>query len=255
VPVPDWIVLTPGTTLDPAAWGPYVVVKPTSGRAGEEVRIKKTGRVRYTPASAFPSDHPIHQGPMMAQRFVYTGRWPVSYRVCTFLGRALYCLRMEQSRERRPLESRFGFAGAAGGDSKIIAASLVSKYSLVNDEEVISLAERAHRLAFPDYPYLGFDLLRDADDADTGEVSVIEANSGGAILHLSSWRGRAIQEKHGIDFYAQFGALDVAAERLIEVTRRRAVVAPLGRSSEPFRRDRRRDRDAPLDATTPTHDG
>jgi hypothetical protein len=38
---------------------------------------------------------------------------------------------------------------------------------------------------------------------------------------------------HGFDLYRQLGALDRAAERLVEVTRRRAIVAPLGRWSRP----------------------
>jgi len=233
LPVPDWVVVTPGTALDPAVWGPYVVVKPTVGRSGQEVRIRRTERVRYAPSESFPSEHPIWKGPLMAQRFIYTGRWPVSYRVCTFFGRALYCCRAEQSHAKRPLESRFDFPRAGGG-VQIIAPSKSSTYTLVDDEEVISLAERAHRRAFPDYPYLGLDVLR---DADSGEVSVIEANSGGAVLHLSSKAGTGVQQTHGIDFYRQFGALDRAAERLIEVTRRRAVVAPIGRTSQPFRAD------------------
>ena len=66
-------------------------------------------------------------------------------------------------------------------------------------------------------------------DAETGEVSVLEANSGGKVLHLSSAMGVSVQREHGIDFYRQLGALERAAERLVEITRRRARVAPLGR--------------------------
>lgn len=240
VSVPDWVVVAPGTTLDRAAWGPYVVVKPTGGSRGREVRIRKTGRVRYAPPESFPSEHPIRKGPLMAQRFVYTGPWAVSYRVSTFFGRALYCWRVEQSHEKRRLESRFEFAGGAdGGGIQIIAPSKTSTYTLVDDEEVIALAERAHQLAFPDYPFLGVDIVR---DAESGEVSVVEVNSGGGVWHLSSTAGVSIQQTHGLDFYRQFDALDRASERLIEVTRRRAIVAPIGRTLAPFRaRKRRRD--------------
>jgi hypothetical protein len=227
VPVPDWVVLTPGTALDPAFWGPYVVVKPTDSSAGREVRIRRTGRVRYAPPESFPEDHPIRNGPLMAQRFIYTGPWAVSFRVCTFFGRALYCLRAEQSHEKRRLESRFEFSGAGGG-VQIIAPSKTSTYTLVDDREVIELAERAHQLAFPDYPYLGFDMLR---DAESGRVSVLEVNSGGAVWHLSSRGGIRLQRKHRINLYSQFDALEIAAERLVEVTRRRAMVAPMGRTS------------------------
>jgi len=232
IPVPDWVVIAPGTRLDPADWGPYVVVKPTLGQRGADVRIRKTGRVRYAAPESFPPDHAIRKGPLIAQRFVYTGPWAVSYRVCTFLGRALYCWRVEQSHQKRRLESRWSFAGsAAAGGIQIIAPSKTSAYALVDDQEVIAIAERAHRLAFPNYPMLGFDLLR---DAESGQVSVIEANSGGNVWHLSSPAGIELQRAHGMDFAAQFGALDRAAEQLIEVTRRHAMLAPIGRPHPPF---------------------
>ncbi len=227
IPVPDFEIIGPGTRLDPAVWGPYTVVKPTLGARGAEVRIRRTGRVRFEAPDAFPPGHPSRKGPLIAQRFVYTGPWAVSYRVCTFLGRALYCWRVEQSHAKRRLEGRWNFAGsAAAGGVQIIAPALTSTYTLVDDAELIAVAERAHRLAFPDYPYLGFDLVR---DAETGEVSVLEANSGGKVLHLSSTVGASIQRLHGIDLYRQLDAHERAAERLVEITRRRARVAPLGR--------------------------
>ncbi|HEY8155875.1 MAG TPA: hypothetical protein VII72_17225 [Myxococcota bacterium] len=232
IPVPDWTVIEPCTRLDPGVWGPYVVVKPTRGGQGFDVRIRKTGRVRWEAPENFPPRHMIHKGPLLAQRFVYTGPWAVSYRVCTFLGRALYAWRVEQSHQKRRLESRWQFAGSkTGGGIQIIAPSMTSTYALTDDEELIALAERAHRLAFPDYPYLGIDLLR---DAETGEVFVVEANSGGTVWHLSSKTGRSMQKAHGIDLYRQFGALDRAAEGLIEATRRHAMVSPVGRPQVPF---------------------
>ena len=236
IPVPDWVVIRPGTQLDPKDWGPYVVVKPTVSQRGEDVRIRKTGRVRYQPPESFPSEHSARRGPLIAQRFVYTGPWAVSYRVCTFLGRALYGWRVEQSHQKRRLESRWQFAGdATGGGIQIIAPSKTSTYTLCDDEEMIALAERAHRLAFPDYPYLGIDLLR---DAESGQLWVVEANTGGGVWHLSSKTGVDIQRAHGIDFYSQFGALDRAAEQLVEATRRLARVALRGKPQLPFKTDR-----------------
>jgi hypothetical protein len=211
-----------------------VVVKPTAGQSGCEVRIRRTRRVRYQPPESFPAGHPIRKGPLLAQRFVYTGPWAVSYRVTTFFGRTLFCWRVEQSHQKRRLESRFAFGGTGEGlgGIQIIAPSRSSTYSLVDDAEVIGLAESAHRLAFPDYPYLGFDLVR---DADTGELSVIEVNSGGVTWHLSSQLGRSMQRDHRMDLYGQFGALDRAAERLIELTRSRARRAPLGPGAREMR--------------------
>jgi hypothetical protein len=229
IPVPRWQVIGPGTQLDPDEWGPYVVVKPGLGWQGIDVRIRKTARVRYEPPASSAPGRAVPRGPRIAQRFVYTGPWAVSYRVCTFLGRAQYCLRVEQSHAKRPLRERWSFAAAAGGGGiQIIAASKTSSYALVVEPDLIALAERAHQLAFPDYPVLGFDLVR---DAETGEPWVLEANSGGSVWHLSSKVGTSLQRRHGFDLYAQLGALDRAAEALIEVTRRRAIVALRGRRS------------------------
>lgn len=234
IPVPDWVVIEPDTRLDPAVWGPYVVVKPTLGGMGVDIRIRRTGRVRYEEPG---SGDAFRKGPLIAQRFIYTGPWAVSYRVCTFFGRALYCLRVEQSHQKRRLESRWQFAGSAtGGGIQIIAPSKTSTYSLAEDEDVIALAEGAHRFAFPDYPVLGIDLVR---DAESGQLSVLEANTSGAVWHLSSRVGISMQRAQGIDLYSQFGALDRAAEQLVEATRRHAMVAPLGRPQLPFMRWRR----------------
>ena len=95
VPVPDWERIVPGTALDPAHWGPYVVVKPELGRKGAEIFIKRTGRVRYRPPQDYPPEHPVHKAPLIAQRFVYTGQWPVNYRVVTLFGDPLLAWRCE----------------------------------------------------------------------------------------------------------------------------------------------------------------
>jgi hypothetical protein len=227
IPVPDWVAIEPETRLDPGVWGPYVVVKPTFGGMGVDVRIRRTGRVRWSAPELQP-----HGSPMLAQRFVYTGPWAASYRVCTFFGRALYGWRVEQSHAKRRLEGRWKFGDAEGGGGiQIIAPSRTSAYTLCGDEDVLELAERAHRLAFPDYPYLGIDLVR---DAETGELQVIEANSGGQVWHLSSKMGISMQRVQAIDLYRQFDALGRAAERLVEVTRRLALAAPFGRPQLPI---------------------
>jgi len=76
VAVPDWVLIEAGVSLDPKDWGTYVVIKPDLSRKGAEVKIKRTGRVRYKPSQAYGIDHPAHYAPLLAQRFIYTGRWP-----------------------------------------------------------------------------------------------------------------------------------------------------------------------------------
>lgn len=216
VPVPKWTRITPGIALEPAEWGPYVLVKPELGRKGAEIFIKKTGRVRYRAPESFPEDHPVRKAPLLAQRFVYTGKWPSNYRVVTLFGRALLCWRCEASHEYRPLESRWDFK--ARGGVTVVSNKQDSRYALAFDADVVALGERAHG-AFPEQPLLGTDIVR---DADTGELWVIECNPRGDAWLISSEMGRMIERANGLQFAAQFGALDAAAEVLARETRARA---------------------------------
>lgn len=216
VPVPAWTRITPETRLDPAEWGPYVVIKPDIGARGANVKIKRAGRVRYKPyQEILPA--PDGGGGLLAQRFIYTGRWPVSHRVVTLFGEPLCAWRCEgNGAGYEPLEAPMAFR--SGGIS-IVSNRKTSRYVLSADPEVLELARRAHAI-FPDLPFLGTDIIR---DAVSGELFVLECNPSGRVLVLSSKTGREIQKANGIDFYGQFGALDTAARVLIERTRSLAV--------------------------------
>lgn len=228
IPVPRWTVIGPETRLDPAEWGPYVVEKPSRGRRGAYVRVRKTGRVRYVPPESLPPDHHGRRGPMLAQVFVYTGPWPASYRVLTLFGETLVCYRQLTRGRGEPLSGRFNFR--ENGGRSIVSNTLEMEVSLADDADVLALAERAHREAFPDVPLVNLDVIR---DADTGELWVLEANCGGG-WHFSSEAGLGIQGKNGINFETQFGAFDRAARILAERTRR------LGERRAPFGAEARR---------------
>ncbi len=216
VTVPKWQRIGPDVALDPADWGPYVVVKPELGRKGAEIFIKRTGRVRYRPPESYPEDHPVRKAPLLAQRFVYTGTWPANYRVVTLFGDALLCWRCEASHDFVPLRSRWDFK--AKGGITVVSNKRDSSYKLAFDEDVIALARKAHG-AFPDQPLLGTDIVR---DADTGELFVIECNPRGDAWLISSDMGQMIEQANGLDFAGQFGALEIATEALVRETRARA---------------------------------
>ena len=216
VPVPDWTAIAPDTALDPARWGPYVVVKPALGRKGAEIFIKRAGRVRYRPPESFAEGHPARRAPLIAQRFIYTGKWPSNYRVVTFFGRALLCWQCEAAHHYGPLHSRWDFK--AKGGITVVSNKKDSSYALARDPQVIALAEKAHA-AFPDQPLLGTDIVR---DAESGELQVIECNPRGDAWLISSDMGRMIEQANGLDFAGQFGALDIAADALVCETRARA---------------------------------
>jgi len=216
VAVPKWQRIGPDVALDPADWGPYVVVKPELGRKGAEIFIKRTGRVRYRPPESYPEDHPVRKAPLLVQRFVYTGTWPSNYRVVTLFGDALLAWRCEASHDYVPLRSRWDFK--AQGGITVVSNKRDSRYALAYDQDLIELARQAHR-AFPGQPLLGTDIVR---DADTGELFVIECNPRGDAWLISSVMGRMIEQANELDFAGQFGALEIATEALIRETRAQA---------------------------------
>ena len=216
IPVPDWHVIGPETALTPDDWGEYVIVKPELARKGAEIRIKKTRRVRYKAPEDYAEDHPARRGGMIAQKFVYTGRWPNHFRVVTLFGKALFSIHCEADHSFRPLESRDGFRGAAGaGGAPVVSNKQTSTYTLNADPEIVDMACRAHA-AFPELPLLGHDLVR---DADTGEVFLLESNTRGDVWLISSGTGMLLQRQNGIDLAGQFGALSVAADALVSKVR------------------------------------
>jgi hypothetical protein len=217
LPVPQWSIIEPDLHLDPSDWGPYVVEKPSAGRRGSQVRIRRTNRVRYMPPESLPDDHYGRHGPMLVQRFVYTGEWPTSFRVVTLFGDVLLCYRQVSRLRGHPLKGRWEFK--VGGTS-IVSNTKDMVAELVNDTEVIALAERAHRLAFPDLPVLAFDIVR---DCETGALYIMECHAGGSWM-FSAEVGLAIEAANNLDFRKQFNALDKAAAILCREARLRAAV-------------------------------
>jgi hypothetical protein len=170
--------------------------------------------VRWRPREDYPEGHPGRRGPMLAQQFVYTGPWPVSYRVLTYFGEPVSALRYEGRRDLPPLEASDGLKKAGGGLS-IVASARGCTISLVEDADIIELARRTHAL-FPRSPSLGVDLVR---DHATGKPYVLEVNNGGHSWNFTSDAGLEVSRTFGLDYYAQFGALERIARRSVEVAR------------------------------------
>lgn len=211
VPVPAWTLIEPGARLDPAIWGPYVVEKPALGLRGANVRIRKTGRIAYVEPHSYPVGHYGRDGPMLAQKFIYTGPWPTSFRVVTLFGEVLLCYRQTSTAHGNPLPGRWRFRDTGG--INIVSNTKDMKVELVDDADIIALAERAHRTAFPECPALGFDIVR---DIETGELFVLECHTQGSWL-FSGDIGQQIQADNRVDFAGQFGAFEKAAVVLTRV--------------------------------------
>ncbi len=211
VAVPPWFHLDSDRDVKTAAAaiGEYVVLKPNVACRGELVRIARASRVRWKPKYT-------ENGGLIVQEFVYTGRWPVAYRVTTLFGEVLFCARTESNHSRPALEGRWEWRD---GGRPVTANSRDGTWTLADDEEVMDLARSAARV-FPDVGLLGIDVVR---DVETGRCAVLEVNAIGHTWHFTSERGRSIQRDHDIDFESQFDGVRLAARVLAEETRRRAT--------------------------------
>ncbi|MEA2709727.1 MAG: hypothetical protein QOF78_2328 [Phycisphaerales bacterium] len=200
---------------DLAELGQYVVLKPDRGGRGALIKIVRSGRARWEPAEtriAGESDA------LIAQEFIYTGPWPLSYRVTTLFGRVLWSLKVEADHARAPLPpGPDAFRHVPG--VTVVSNSKRCVMSLNDDEEIIRFAERAHA-ALPQIPLLGVDVIR---DATTGKLYIVELNSSGYVWHFSSELGRRAQKEFGFSLESQFDGLRKAAHILADKARELAV--------------------------------
>jgi hypothetical protein len=217
VPYPRYRLLTEKDPQPPdlGELGPYVVLKPDRGGRGAMVKIVRAGRARWEPAETRIAGE---SEALLAQEFIYTGPWPVSYRVTTLFGHVLWSLKVEADKSRAPLPpGKDAFKQVPG--VTVVSNSKRCVMSLNFDEEIIRFAERAHA-ALPQIPLLGVDVIR---DAITGKLYVVELNSVGYVWHFSSPLGLRAQKEFGFSLEGQFDGLRKAARILADQTPQRAV--------------------------------
>lgn len=214
--VPESVILTPDTRLDPATWGPFTVLKPNKGIQGKSVRLVRTRDARWVDPQSWPAHDIRHGVDLVAQRFIDTGPYTQHFRVMTVFGQPVYSS-TTRWQEPRPA---FDANGSEPLDFGISAqASDSRKLTLSYDSDAILYASKAAR-AFPEIPALGIDLIR---EEATGDLYVVEVNADGFTWHISSNFGRYVERKHGVNLEGQFGGLNIIADALIKVTRREAV--------------------------------
>jgi hypothetical protein len=220
IPVPRWAPLTMDQQPNCADLGANVVVKPDLGAQGAEVVCVRATRVRWKPPATRTAR--VLGGPFagkLVQEFIYTGRWPVSYRVVTLFAQVLWCLRVEAARTRTPLSHRNAFAELRSGEGlSIVSSGRGCTYASSHEPEILALGQQAH-LGFPEIGLLGVDILR---DADSGKLYVVEVNSLGHVWLVSSRKGRLLQAQFGIDIDAEWGATRNAASVMAGEVRARA---------------------------------
>lgn len=206
--VPPWQEIVPGIRLDPAQWGPWVVVKPDHGMRGINVEAVATAELRYRAPHDFPEEHLGRSGPLLAQHYVPTIEGPAFYRVTTCFGEPLFAIHYYHPP---------GTLTPDPSGRPAIAMRSFNSARLEVEADVLALARRIHAV-FPDVPAIGSDIMR---HRETGELWIAEVNLG-SVWALSSIVGIRFQALRGLDLYEQYGALDRAAEAMASATWRLA---------------------------------
>jgi hypothetical protein len=218
VPVPLSAPLVFGRKLDKRKWGPLVVLKPTTPgfMSHGAVFLMRTERVDELAPAVFPAGHPVRKLPILVQRFVDTGEVASYYRVLTLFGEPLYCRKGYAAKKRPPLDA----PDAVLLKGQIATNAEFGEHEPAYDSDVLMLARRAYH-AVPNIPLQGVDIIR---DATTGQLYVLELNSGGNTWHFSSrFIAQIPTASPREDRIAQFGAWDIAAQVLIRKTQEHAA--------------------------------
>jgi hypothetical protein len=214
ISTPRTATLSPLSSFDSAEWGEYVIVKPNNLNSGVGVKLVRTADLsaRYDELTALADDQ------ILVEPYIDHAEdgYPAEYRVMSMFGRALYCVRNRWGNKRPPLaEIAANPLGVIASNNKTMGGHV---RAICNDPEIVSLGQRAHA-AFPECPVIGVDIIR---ERRSGRLFVLEVNPHGAVWHFSSPFAKNLDPEYVRARYAQFNALDLAADLLIEKTRTEA---------------------------------
>ncbi|MDP4823869.1 MAG: hypothetical protein NWR47_07980, partial [Aestuariivirgaceae bacterium] len=204
-----------GAELDPAIWGSHVVLKPHNLQLtskGQGLEIMPTEKLSGMQAQDFAPDHFVHQHKMLVQRFIDTGRQPVWYRACTFMGEVLYIIKAVAKIEK----------DATGVPKDFHSKGELQSFAFEPYPHIHAFARKV-AAGFPFSPLLGCDIL---EEHGTGDLYALEVNAGGNVWHFSSpfyAQDRIENPQYNELRLNQYNAFDTAAKALISATRRLAV--------------------------------
>jgi hypothetical protein len=202
-----------GMALDPAQWGPFVIMKPSDRKLTSTGRDLQIFRTTSLSGRSLPGDHPSRHVPMLLQQWIDSGQNLTSYRCLTLFGAVLYGTISQSPNPRADLDASDDVIEAMKAESDR------GHNAAWKDPAVMAFAQRMAE-AFPRHPILGCDILR---EAGTGALYAIEVNAGGNVWHFSSARTAPWRKHDKIEaLKRQFSSFDVAAQVLVEKTRAEA---------------------------------
>ena len=217
IPTPPAVPFQWGLALDPKQWGAFVVIKPLSPD------LTSFGGALWCPTTLLPNlrpehfapNHPSRDNAFLVQSFIDTGRYPRHYRVLCFLGVPLHAMAVTLKVPRPRMTSNI---------AEILKANIATNggaprdRELISDPDILAFARQISN-ALPNVPLQGIDILR---EHKTGKLYALESNPGGNTWHFASSYGEIVRKElvNGREkMLAQFNALQLAADALINATR------------------------------------
>lgn len=213
IATPHTAAFLPGMELDPAVWGPFVILKPSNTAQTSNGLHLQVFRTQSLSRRSLPGDHPARRIPMLVQQWIDTGERLTSYRCLTLFGASLYGSKSQSLDPHPPLDSPDEVIETMQAESDR------GQNKMCTETKYMDFAARMAK-AFPRHPILGCDIL---EEEGTGTLYAIEVNAGGNVWHFSSPRTAPWRSVDGTERLKRaFSSFDVAAEVLVKLTRAEA---------------------------------
>lgn len=216
---PRAVIYRPDLLFDEAEWGETLILKPDDfnlSSSGRTVSLVHTRDLNEPSRLSEPLKATLSTKTVLVQQFIPTGTHATSYRVGTFLGRAIHMMRKSAARPLPDLTNGLPEDAVADSNYENPERGEYCARELVKDAQMIAEAEHIARL-FEGLPLLGIDFLK---HAETGELYAAEINGGGNTWQFSSRHaeaGRTLITKD--ERVKQFNAWNTCARALVRKVR------------------------------------
>jgi len=214
VSTPKTIEYEIGQPLNFNDWGEYVFLKAKNASHSENSFLIQTKDIFNT--EPYFKKLKLDKK-MILQQFIYTGESAYVYRVLSFLGAPLFCVRVTNPHTiKLPSSLQESF------DNKTIQTSRSDVFmtrTLEFNKDVMDFASKVFNV-FPEQPLQGIDI---AVEKNTNKLFALEGNQGGNVWVFSRKESNMLKGLGRATLLNQFNAFDVACDILIKKTNKLAI--------------------------------
>jgi hypothetical protein len=194
--------------MDFSVFKGHVILKPY-----QSVLQSVKENIFVLPIEQVAKEKKIYEYPYIIQQFIDSGDYPSIYRAVVFLGEVLYKYKMSGT------VKKLGDIIPVDFNNKNVSPEVDTRV-WDHNQEVYDFAKQISE-AFPDIPLLGVDII---EEANTKKLYAIEVNAGGNVWHFATHSRSIKLHPHLAEKRLnQYGAFNVAADALINKTRKLSV--------------------------------